>query len=147
MIPIFRADEKDKFTNYRPISIPPALSKLLEKLAAIQMFRYLNKFNIFYDHQYGFRPKQNTYQPLLHEMNKIYKNLNKSKPEVTLGIFLALKKAFDCCDLDILLKKLIHYGFKNVTNTWIKNYLVNRTQSVCINGVFFNRKNYNMWCS
>jgi len=41
-------------------------------------------------------------------MNKIYENLNKSKPEFTLGIFLdlkkALKKAFDCCDLDILLK-------------------------------------------
>jgi hypothetical protein len=40
-------------------------------------------------------------------MNKIYENLNKSKPEFTLGIFLDLKKA---CDLDILLKKIIHYG-------------------------------------
>ena len=48
-----------------------------------------------------------------------------------LGIFLDLKKAFDCCDLDILLKKLNHYGFKNVANTWFKNYLVNRTQYVC----------------
>ena len=83
------------------------------------MFRYLNKFNIFYEHQYGFRPKHNTNQPLLHSMNKIYENLNKSKPEITLGIFLDLKKAFDCCYLDILLKKLIHYGFKNVANTWL----------------------------
>ena len=32
-------------------------------------------------------------------MNKIYENLNKYKPEFTLGIFLDLKKAFDCCDL------------------------------------------------
>ena len=86
-------------------------------------------------------------QPLLHVMNKIYKNLNKSTPEVTLGIFLDLKKAFNCFDLDILLKKLIHYGFKNVAKTWFKNDLLHRTQSVCINGVFFNRKNYNMWCS
>ena len=65
MIPIFKADEKDKFNNYRPISILPALSKLLEKIAAIQMFRYVNKFNIFYEHQYGFRPKHNTNQPFL----------------------------------------------------------------------------------
>ena len=36
-------------------------------------------------------------------MNKIYKNL-KSKPEFTLGIFLDLKKAVDCCNLNILLK-------------------------------------------
>ena len=47
-----------------------------------------------------------------------------------------MKKAFDCCNLDILLKKLNHYGFKNVANTWFKNYLVNRTQYVCINGAF-----------
>ena len=58
-----------------------------------------------------------TNQPLLHLMNKIYENLNKPQPEFTLGIFLDLKKAFDCCDLNILLKKLEYYGFKNVTNT------------------------------
>ena len=69
-------------------------------------------------------------------MNEIYENRNKSKTEFTLGIFLDLKKAFDCCDLDILLKKLNHYGFKNVANIWFKNYLVNRTQYVCINGAF-----------
>ena len=73
-------------------------------------------------------------------MNKIYESLNKSKPEFTLGIFLDLKKAFDWCDLDILLKKLNHYGFKNVANTWFKNYLVNRTQYVCINGAFSTEK-------
>ena len=90
IIPIFKADEKDKFNNYRPISILPALSKLRDKIAEIQMFRlrYLNKFNIFYEHQYVFRPKHSTNQPLLHLMNKIYENLNKSRPEFTLGIFL-----------------------------------------------------------
>jgi len=58
------------------------------------MFKYLNKFEIFYQHQYGFRPQHNTNQPLLHLMNKIYENLNKPQPEFTLGIFLDLKKAF-----------------------------------------------------
>ena len=86
------------------------MSKLLEKIAAIQMFRYLNKCNIFYEYQYGFRPKHNTNQPLLHLMNKIYENLNKSKPEFTLGIFL--KKAFDYCDLEILLKKTNSLSFQ-----------------------------------
>ena len=87
IIPIFKTKQKDKFNNYRPISILPALSKLLEKIAATQMFTYLNKFEIFYQHQYGFRPQHNTNQPLLHQMNKIYENLNKPQPEFTLGIF------------------------------------------------------------
>ena len=77
IILIFKADEKDKFNNYRPISILPALSKLLEKNAAIQMFRYLDKFNIFYEHQYEFRPR--LFRPLLHLINKIYENLQKLK--------------------------------------------------------------------
>ena len=75
-------------------------------------------------------------------MNKIYENLNKPQPEFTLGIFLDLKKAFDCCNLDILLKKLEYYGFKNVANTWFQNYLVNRTQYVCIKVFFLKKKQF-----
>ena len=43
IIPIFKTDRKDKFNNYRPISILPGLSKFLEKIAATQMLKYLNK--------------------------------------------------------------------------------------------------------
>ena len=104
------------------------------------MFKYLNKFEIFYQHQYGYRPKNNTNQPLLHLMNKIYENLNKPQPEFTLGIFLDLKKAFDCCNLNILFKKLEYFGFKDVANTWFQNYRCNSTQYVCINCIFSKEK-------
>ena len=46
-----------------------------------------------------------------------------------------LKKAFDCVDVDILLKKLEHYRFRGHTNVWFKNYLTNRTQYVSIEGI------------
>ena len=61
-MPLHKGDGKDKFNHYRPIL--PAFSKLLEKIAAIQMFKYLNKFNILYHH--------NTNQSLLHLLDKIY---------------------------------------------------------------------------
>ena len=128
IIPIYKSGDKDTFTNYRPISILPDFSKLLEKMASLQMFKYINKFNIFYEHQYGFRPKHDTNQPLLHFLDKVYKGLNKPNSEYSLSIFLDLKKAFDTCDHHILLRKMENYGFKGISNLWFNNYLSDRSQ-------------------
>ena len=69
VIPIYKLKtckiaETTTFTNNRPIGLLSSFSKVLEKIVARQMFRYSNKFKILYDHQYGFRPKHNTYHPL-----------------------------------------------------------------------------------
>ena len=52
-----------------------------------------------------------------------------------MSVFLDLKKAFNTCDFDILLKKLAHYGFRGIPNKWFENYLRDRTQYTVINGV------------
>ena len=43
-------------------------------------------------------------------------------------------KAFDKVDHSLLIHKLHHYGFKGEVNTWIKNWLKDRTQSVVVEG-------------
>ena len=53
VIPIYKLDSFDleftsQFTNYRPISLLSTFSKLLEKVAVRQMFRYINKYDILY---------------------------------------------------------------------------------------------------
>ena len=64
VIPIFKSGATCDFTNYRPISLLSSFSKLLEKLVSYQMFRFVDKYNIIYSHQYGLRPKHNTSHPL-----------------------------------------------------------------------------------
>ena len=135
VIPIYKLDNLDstetsKFNNYRPISLLSSFSKLLEKIVATQMFRYIDKFNILYNHQYGFRPNHDTSQPIIQLLDRIYNALNKSKPEYSLTIFLDLKKAFDCVDHTILLKKLENIGFRGITKSWFQSYLENRAQIV-----------------
>ena len=46
--PIFKKGDNDRFTNFRPISFLNSFSKLLEKVAATQIMRYLNKFKLLY---------------------------------------------------------------------------------------------------
>ena len=58
------------------------------------------------------------------------------------GLFTHIKnnpkyntKAFDTCDVDILLSKLELYGFRGTSNVWFKNYLYGRKQFASIRGV------------
>ena len=48
VIPIFKAGQCDDMYNYRPISILPSLSKIMEKIIANRLFYFLEKINILY---------------------------------------------------------------------------------------------------
>jgi hypothetical protein len=51
-----------------------------------------------------------------------------------IGVFLDLKKAFDVCSHEILLKKLKKMGIEGVAHKWFTNYLQGRSQCVDIEG-------------
>ena len=72
---------------------------------------------------------------LIHFLDKIYNAVNKPVSEYTLGIFIDLTKAFDTCDVDILLSKLEHYRFRGTSNLRLKNFLNGRKQFTSIRGV------------
>ena len=56
--PIYKNKCKKKCENYRPISLLSNLSKLLERAMHSRLYEYLEKSNILYDLQFGFRKKK-----------------------------------------------------------------------------------------
>jgi hypothetical protein len=131
VIPIYKSEDKKSVANYRPISILPVFSKILEKLMHIRLSEFLDKNLLLDDNQFGFRSKHSTYMALLKLIDKVSAEMDGNY--YSMGIFLDLSKAFDTIDHKILLDKLNCYGIRGIAHDWIKNYLSNRTQYVYVN--------------
>jgi len=55
VIPIYKAGDKSCYSNYRPISLLPQFSKILEKLYTNRLDNFLSKHEIISTSQYGFQ--------------------------------------------------------------------------------------------
>ena len=104
----------------------------MEKLIFKRVYEFLEKYNCFYDLQFGFRSKYSTVHALISITESIRSALDESK--YVCGIFVDLQKAFDTVNHDILLNKLNHYGIRGKMNEWFKSYLQGRKQIVTNNG-------------
>ncbi len=131
VIPLFKSGQKSSMNNYRPISLLCTFSKILEKIVYNKLVVYIENNNLLSDYQFGFRKQHSTVHPMLHFMNHVSAALEAKKH--TIAIFCDLQKAFDCCDHNILLRKLSNLGIKNNSLLWFQNYLTNRHQFVTVN--------------
>ena len=121
--PIYKNNNIQLITNYRPISLLPQISKIFEKII-YRLSNFIYKNNIINNNQYGFIPNSNTTLSLINIQHFIFKNTNNNKKVAT--IFLDLKKAFDVVDHNILIDKLESYGFRGKMKTFLKSYLYKR---------------------
>ena len=142
VIPIYKAKNKELFTNYRPISLLPVISKILERVVHCRLYSFLTRYNILYDSQYGFRNKHSTINAITEFTNDIMSSFDMK--HTSLAVYLDLSKAFDTIDHSILLKKMEHYGIRGITLEWFKSYLNQRVQYVTYKST--NSKSLNIPC-
>jgi hypothetical protein len=131
VIPVFKSGDTSHIQNYRPISLLPVLSKILEKIVYTRLYTYLIKHDILIPAQYGFRKSLSTELAILELQDRVAKYM--SSGSWCLGIFLDLSKSFDTINHSILISKLEFYGVRGVALDWFKNYLYERKQYSTVN--------------
>ena len=132
VIPVHKKESKQFCSNYRPISLLSNIDKIIEKIMYNRIYRFLDKNNIIYSLQFGFRQHYSTSYALLNLTEAIMKALDDGN--FACGIFVDLQKAFDTVDHSILLSKLYHYRIRGLANKWFESYLANCKQFVSVNG-------------
>ena len=130
VIPVYKKGEQTVFSNYRPISLLPAISKVLETIIFEQLSCYLQDSKLLFDHQYGFRPKHSTECAAL---ELIITQLDKDGMPININLDLA--KAFDTIDHTILIAKLKYYGVHEINLKLFSSYPENRKQYTEIDNV------------
>ena len=133
VLPIYKKGNKNTMSNYRPISILPCFSKVLEKVVYNRLYDYITKNDIFYKKQFGFQKNNSTFHAILSLTDSILSSFENN--EFVLGIFIDLAKAFDTVNHQILLDKLQNYGVKSNMIKWFKSYLSKRKQCVSYENV------------
>ena len=129
--PILKKSSLDKeiLKNYRPVSNLNFISKILERVVAVQLQTHLDEAGLMTAFQSAYRKHHSTESALLNIHNDIF--LNMAKGSVTALTLLDLSAAFDTIDHTILLERLnVHYGISELALGWFKSYLSGRTHSV-----------------
>ena len=126
ILPIHKGDSVFEMSNYRPISLLPIFSKILEKLMYSRVISFIKRYKILYENQFGFQKGLSTEFAINSLLSNIIECLENK--QIGFCILLDFAKAFDTVNHEILLAKLDYYGIRGTAYEWFKSYLSNRMQ-------------------
>lgn len=136
--PLFKKDDRENVTCYRPIALIPIFSKIFEKVIYNNIYPFLEYNNILAKEQIGFRKGKSTNLAIYHLLKTIMTKIEDKVP--VCALFMDLSKAFDHVDHAILLKKLSSCGIRGNALNLIKSYLSDRIQATEISRLCCNTK-------
>ena len=117
-------------THYRPISLTNCLCKLMERMVSNRLSWTLERIDALNPHQYGFRKKRSTINPLIkleHDIRSAF-----TRKHMVLAVFFDLEKAYDTTWKRGILDQMKNIGLRGNLPTFISNLLSNRTFQVQI---------------
>ena len=106
--PIHKTGDPSNPSNFRPISIVPVVSNIVERAVHQQLYNYLDQNHLLSSTQHGFRPRHSTETALISISDHILSANDRG--ETSLLCLLDLSKCFDVIDHAKLLTKLQLYG-------------------------------------
>ena len=132
--PIYKKGDASQVSNYRPISILPAMCRLFERILADDINVHLYHNRLITDAQYGFVKGRSTELQLLN-CSKMWINAIDSNKFVD-TVYIDFSKAFDTVSHRKLLHKLTNYGITGNILQWFSSFLCDRKQRVKIGDVY-----------
>jgi len=131
--PIFKKGSKCEASNYRPIAVTSAVSKILEKALLNRLDKYFGENNLLNSQQHGFRKGKSTVTALFDFVTEVFSSLEKR--ERVNAVLYDFSNAFGCLLPELLVKKLKCYGLDEKTLSWIYTFLTDRRQVVQLRSV------------
>jgi hypothetical protein len=131
-IPVYKKGDRLVLDNYRPISIVPVFSKILESIMKTQLYDFLENGEILSPSQFGFRKARSTEMALLEISTQIYEAYERK--EFAALVACDLTRAFECINRNAIISRLLGYGIDVQAVKTIDSYLSRRKQIVSYNG-------------
>eukprot|EP00117_Sycon_ciliatum_P019099 scpid40375/ scgid17431/ RNA-directed DNA polymerase from mobile element jockey; Reverse transcriptase len=128
--PLYKSGDPTSPGNYRPVSLLPIASKLLEKLVQRQLVAFLDEHNVLPPTQFAFRKDHSTEDALVLLTDGVLTAKDSALPCCI--CLLDMSKAFDKVSHPTLLQDLFDIGVSGTALSWFANYLSHRTQQVRI---------------
>ena len=131
--PLPKSGKLQDMSNWRPISILPVPSKILEKLVQKYFIEFSNTHTLLSGNQYGFRQSYSTAEAIYDYTEDLYNA--RDKHNYVASVYIDMKKAFDCVSHNLHLHRLQAAKLNRTMLIWFHAYLSNRKQCTKVDGV------------
>lgn len=126
--PLYKGGDACVPSNYRPVSLLPVVSRLLERLVKERLIAFLSTNDLLPATQFAYRPKHSTEDALTLAVNRW---TQAKAAHLTTGVVLVdMSKAFDRVQHERLLSVLFSMGIGGTVLQWFGSYLSERLQRV-----------------